>query len=419
MKSQGRNRKERFLTVKIERIVPDGYGIGFADGLTVFAPLTAAGDLIKARIDRQKGAVAFASIIEILEPSADRIVPPCPYFGRCGGCDFQQMNYDAQLRTKSEIIKDALRRIGKIDWTENIEILPSPFEWNYRTRVNWKRDKTHLGYFERNSHRVIDVTECPILAPLLQHELSRQRENLTKTNSAEIQAVASETEISRRTGRQNEVFDENFYAANHQAAELESEISADGGKAKAICLTVGDFDYDFSAATFFQVNHGLLAAFVETAVGNLNGSFAIDLYCGVGLFALPLAKRFGAVQGIEGNPDSIELAQKNGRRAGLTNVEFETAMVGEWLANNAATLPQLDFVLLDPPRTGAERETIANLLRLQPQQIVYVSCNPATLARDLRLLLENGTYKIEKITAFDFFPQTHHVETIVHLRNSG
>ncbi len=418
MTSQNRNIKEQFLTVKIERLVPDGYGLGFADGLTVFVPLTAAGDLVKAKIDRQKGTVAFATLVEILEPSADRIVPLCQYFGRCGGCDFQQMNYEAQLKAKAGIIKDALRRIGKIDWPEKIEIVPSPSEWNYRTRVNWKRDKSNLGYFERSSHRVIDVETCPILATLLQNELSRQRENLAGKNSAELQAVSSDNEISRRDGRQYGVFDENFYAANHEAAELEKDISADIGKAREICLKVGDFDYAFSAATFFQVNHSLLTAFVKTAIGAARGNSALDLYCGVGLFSLPLAKRFSEVKGIEGNPNSVELARKNVHQAGLTNVNFETALVGQWLANKSATLPPLDFVLLDPPRTGAERQTIASLLKIEPLQIVYVSCNPATLARDLRLLLETGVYQIEQITAFDFFPQTHHVETIVHLRKA-
>ncbi|MEP6924337.1 MAG: class I SAM-dependent RNA methyltransferase, partial [Pyrinomonadaceae bacterium] len=403
----------KFLTLNIERIVPDGYGIGFADGLTVFVPLTAAGDTIKVRVDWQKGKIAFASLIEILKPSADRVVPLCPFFGRCGGCDFQQMNYEAQLRAKAGIIKDALRRIGKIDWQDKIQVVPSPVEWNYRTRVQWKREGDRLGYFERNSHRVIDVDLCPILAPALQNELNNQRENFKKTNFAEVQAVSNETEVSRRFGRQNAHFDENFYAANKKAGEEEREISINKAKTKEIYQMVGKFTYAFSAATFFQVNHALLLQFVETAIGDANGNLALDLYCGVGLFALPLAKRFTKVLGIEGNQQSIEFARSNARQARLPNAKFEVAFVGEWLTKNTDNLKSPDLVLLDPPRTGAERITIASLLRLKPNQIVYVSCNPATLARDLQLLLESNVYKIEQITAFDFFPQTHHVETIV------
>lgn len=416
MKSLVPNDSVKFLTLKIERIVPDGYGIGFADGLTVFVPLTAAGDLVKVKIDREKSRIAFASLIEILEPSVDRIVPQCQYFGRCGGCDFQQMNYEAQLRAKVGIIKDALRRIGKIDWQQEIKIIESPNQWNYRTRVQWKRDGDRFGYFERNSHRVIDVDVCPILTPLLQHELKNQRENLKKANFAEIQIVSGEREISARHGRQNEIFDENFYAANQEAGEDESQVSTSKAKAKEIFQTVGEFEYSFSAATFFQVNHDLLPQFVETVIGDSSGNLALDLYCGVGLFSLFLAKRFETVLGIEGNSQSIELARVNAQTANLPNIIFKTFFVGEWLTKNPDNLKPPDLVLLDPPRSGAERETIECLIELKPQQIVYVSCNPTTLARDLRLLLESNVYKIEQITAFDFFPQTHHIETIVHLR---
>ena len=402
------------MTVKIERIVPDGYGIGFADGLTVFVPLTAAGDLVKAKIDRQKGTIAFASVIEILEPSADRIVPSCPYFGRCGGCDFQQMNYEAQLAAKVEIVKDALRRIGKIEWPGKINIIRSPAEWNYRTRAQWKRDGDKLGYFERNSHRVIDIEVCPILAMPLQTQLEQERKNFKKTNFAEVQAVAGNNQISRRVGRRDATnFDENFYAANQEAVQPERKASIESENADEVSLTIGGFEYRFSAATFFQVNHSILPQFIETAIADAKGTLALDLYCGVGLFSLPLAKRFDQVIGIEGNTASIEFAQKNAANAGLQNATFESAVVGEWLRQNVEK--KVDFVLLDPPRTGAERETIESLITMKPKQIVYASCNPATLGRDLRLLLENGDYQIEHITAFDFFPQTHHVETIVRL----
>lgn len=405
------------MIVKIERIVPDGYGIGFANGLTIFVPLTTPGDVIKARIERQKGKIAFASLIEILEPAVDRIAPPCPYFGRCGGCDFQQMNYAAQLRAKVAILKDALRRLGKIDWPEEIKIVPSPAEWNYRTRVQWKDDGNgRFGYFERNSHQVIDIETCPILARPLQQELSRQRQNLKRSKQIEVQAVSADEQISIRLGRESEIFDENFYAANREASEMERQMPADKSGTKEICAKVGDLNYVFSAATFFQINQTLLSAFLKTVLSQSSGNFALDLYCGVGLFSLPLAARFGKVIGVEGNRSSIKFACKNAESACLTNAQFENAFVGAWLTANLQLLEAPDFVLLDPPRTGAERETIENLISLKPREIVYVSCNPATLARDLRILLESQRYRIERITCFDFFPQTHHVETIVKLR---
>lgn len=407
------------LIVRVERIVPDGYGIGFADNLTVFVPLAAPGDLVTVRVKKLKGKVAFAEITEILESSPDRIKPPCPVFGSCGGCDFQQLNYAAQLRAKVAIVRDCLRRIGKIDWQKEIEIVPSPNEWNYRTRAQWKRDGRKLGYFERGSHRVCDVEVCPILSPALQREMNLWREKISGSyvNFGEIQAVSSDGSVSWRFAEDAPDFDENFYAAN-KIAEIENIAAPNSPgftEADEISLTIGDFEYSFSADAFFQVNHEILPQVLASAVGLARGETALDLYCGVGLFSLPLAQKFKRVYGVEGSAASINFAHQNARRAAVSNIDFTTAWVGEWLAENAEKIENPDFVLLDPPRTGAERETIEILTRLKPQKIVYVSCNPATLARDLRILLDSNAYQIESVTAFDFFPQTHHVETVVKL----
>ncbi|MDQ4121083.1 MAG: 23S rRNA (uracil(1939)-C(5))-methyltransferase RlmD [Acidobacteriota bacterium] len=404
------------LEVLIEKIVPDGFGLAHAQNLTIFVPLVAAGDRARVRIERKKGKVAFAEVVEILEPSADRVKPPCPHFGVCGGCDFQQLNYTAQLRAKVEIIRDCLRRIGKIDWQREIEIAASPNDWNYRTRAQWKRDGKKIGYFERKSHRVCDVVVCPILTETLQKTLHSTREN-SDWNFVELRAAASgETvSLSFANSKTDAEPDENFYAAN-KIEEENDRIDASPRKSKAeeISLRIGDLDYSFSADVFFQVNHGLLREFVETAIGEAHGDQALDLYCGVGLFTLPLAAKFKKVFGIEGNRLSIQFAKSNALSADLKNVDFEVSAVGKWLAENEEKLAETDFVLLDPPRSGAEAETINTLIRLRPLKIVYVSCNPATLARDLRALMAGG-YEIENIRAFDFFPQTHHVETVVHL----
>lgn len=409
-------KQPEILEVLIEKIVPDGFGMAHAANLTIFVPLVAAGDRVRVRIERKKGKVAFAEIVEILEPSEDRLEPPCPHFGVCGGCDFQQLNYSAQLRAKVEIIRDCLRRIGKIDWQKEIEIVRSPNQWNYRTRAQWKRDGKKLGYFERKSHRVCDVIVCPILTETLQNTLRSTREN-TNWDFAELRAAASgeAVSLSFANTKTDAEPDENFYAAN-KIQEENDRIDASPRKSKAeeISLKIGEFDYSFSADVFFQVNHALLSEFVETAIGKAEGNLALDLYCGVGLFTLPLAAKFNRVAGIEGNSLSIRFAKANARNADLKNVDFQVSAVGKWLQENGEKLAGLDFVLLDPPRSGAETETIETLIRLQPTKIVYVSCNPATLARDLRAFTTDS-YKIENIQAFDFFPQTHHVETVVHL----
>jgi 23S rRNA (uracil1939-C5)-methyltransferase len=177
---------------------------------------------------------------------------------------------------------------------------------------------------------------------------------------------------------------------------------------------VGDQDYDFTAESFFQTNHKLLEALVKEAVGQARGQNAVDLYCGVGLFTLPLARRFARVVAVESNTSASKYAVRNLSHAGLENVSVVTSKVSEWLRRHASSYDDLDFLLLDPPRTGAEPNVIHHIVRLRPHHISYVSCDPATLARDLKELLDGG-YRIDSISAFDMFPQTHHVETLVHL----
>ena len=392
-----RNRQEKILEVTIEKIVPNGYGLGFADNLTVFVALAAAGDRVRVKINQQKGKTAFAEIVEIIEPSAERIKPPCVYFGRCGGCDFQQMNYDAQLRAKVGIVRDCLTRIGKIDYQNEIEIIGSPRPFGYRSRAQWHADtrRRRIGYFRRQSHDIIDVESCPIVADELQQTLTRLRGSLEWesfwSERVEIEAASAGAQVS-------------LYSS--ELVEPTAEIS----------FQLDENRYFYDAQSFFQGNLFLIDALVETALKGAQGNLALDLYCGVGLFTLPLARQFAKVFGVEASEKSIEAARKNIEHARLETAEFFAEPVGEFLGENAEKLTSVDFLLLDPPRAGTERETIERILKIRPRHISYVSCEPSTLARDLRILCESF-YKIESITALDLFPQTHHVETVVHLKS--
>jgi 23S rRNA (uracil1939-C5)-methyltransferase len=390
-KPEKENKSETF-EVTIQKIVPGGHGLAFAEGLTIFVALSAAGDRLRVRLREKKGKIAFAEIVEILEPAPERQTPPCPYFGRCGGCDFQQMNYAAQLAAKVGILRDALHRIGKIEYENEIPIIKSPDDLNYRVRAQWHVDsrREKLGYFRRHSHDVIDVENCPILAPALKEKLADIRRNIEWkqfwAEKPEIEAATNGADVSVYSSELIEPTDELVYEA--------------GGE-----------KYYFEARSFFQGNRFLIDDLIHLATGGAEGDAALDLFCGVGLFTLPLARKFGRVSGVEANEKAIEFAQKNADRARLSNIEFSAENVSDFLARN--DLPQTDFVLLDPPRAGAEKETIYALLKLKPRQISYVSCDPSTLARDLRLLTTD--YKIDSITAVDLFPQTHHVETVVRL----
>jgi len=386
------------VEVEIERIVPGGAGLGHADGYTFFVQLAAPGDRLRARVERVRGKVAFASVAEIIKPSPARVEPPCPYFGRCGGCDFQQLNYEAQLAAKVEIIRDCLRRIARSDPPAEISITPSPAVWRYRSRARWQHDpvRQFLGYYELASHRVCDVVECPVVLPEVQAKLSHLRATLAAggyDETEEYQAVAGDDGVSLLPP-----------LAEDDARERFRDLAGER--------------YRFDADCFFQINHALLEPLLAEALKDATGDEAVDLYCGVGLFTLPLARRFTRVTAVEGNPAATNFARLNLADAGLANASVHTARVGDWLARHADSLAPVNFLLLDPPRAGAEPEALAAIVALRPRRIAYVSCDPATLARDLRALFDAG-YTLDSLRAFDMFPQTHHVETVVQLTRRG
>ena len=382
------------LEVEIERILPGGYGLAHAAGHTVFVSLAAPGDRLRVRVDRRQGNVLFASIEEILVASPDRIEPPCPYFGRCGGCDFQQLAYEKQLAAKAEIIRDCLHRIARLADIPDVAVTPSPRDWRYRLRATWQIDQEQriIGYYERGSRRVCDVADCAVLLPELQQTLERVRAkewHEFPPGLQHLEVVAGEDGVSLSPP-----------FAEFETTELELKIAGES--------------YSYNAAAFFQINPGLLPPLIDFALSDVTGSAAVDLYCGVGLFTLPLSRRFGSVIGVEANPVAAQFARRNLRRAELGNARVINAGVAEWIRSSAAKTADVDFVLLDPPRAGAESVVINGIVDFRPHRISYVSCDPATLARDLKKLLAGG-YVIESLKAYDLFPQTHHVETVVRL----
>jgi len=356
--------------------------------------LTAPGDLVRVNIVELKKRIAFAEAIEVVEASSVRAEPPCKYFGTCGGCDFQQMTYRAQLDAKVEIIRDCLKRIGKIESPGDISIVESPHEFEYRSRAQWHLDRANekFGYLKRNSHEVVDVETCPILVPQLNAELGRLRSEIgwgeLWDNDVRIDAAAGDDSAV------------SIYSDELNEATNEITSAASGEK------------FTYSARAFFQGNRYMVDSLVEAALDGASGGSALDLYCGVGLFTLPMARRFQHVTAVEENDAAVEFAEKNAVNAGLDNIQFWAASVRGFLKSREAKTA--DLVLLDPPRSGAEPETIVRIAELKPSQISYVSCEPSILARDLRILLDRG-YSIHSITALDLFPQTHHVETVVRL----
>jgi len=386
------------IDVITERLAYGGDAIARHDGLAIFVPYAAPGERLRVRITERKKNFARGVIDRILDPSPSRRAPLCQYFGDCGGCQLQHISYEAQLESKVGFVRDALERIGRIDWSHEIEIRHAA-EFGYRSRTQVKIDRRagRVGFNRAASNAVCDVTSCPILVPELDEALRslwvslghEPREDQRLPNRLQIEMAAGESGVS-------------------------FEPSLGGLPAGALKRTVKGAVYNFSPSTFFQGNPGLLDELVDVAVGDASGDLAIDLYAGVGLFTIQLARCFSRVIGVEADTGAADFARENISANQNANIEFYNSKTEVWLKSFVQTkAPPPDLVLLDPPRTGAA-EAITHIVRLNPARITYVSCDPTTLARDLRALLDSG-YELSRITAIDLFPQTYHVETVAAL----
>ncbi|HLF83613.1 MAG TPA: class I SAM-dependent RNA methyltransferase, partial [Blastocatellia bacterium] len=368
------------------------------DGLAIFVPYAAPGERLRVRITERKKNFARGVIDRILEPSPSRRDPPCQYFGDCGGCQLQHISYEAQLESKIGFVRDALERIGRIDWPHEIRIRHAA-EFGYRSRAQVKIDRRagRVGFNRAASNAVCDVTSCPILVP----ELDEALRSLWS-------ALGRATDNNRGLPNRLQV----EMAAGESGVSFEPAL--DGLPGGALQRTVKDAIYSFSASTFFQGNPSLLDELVNEAVGETSGDLAIDLYAGVGLFTIQLARRFSRVIGVEADTAAAEFARENINANQNANVEFHNSPAALWLKSFVeAKSPRPDLVILDPPRNGAA-EAITHIVGLNPARITYVSCDPTTLARDLRTLLDSG-HELTRITAIDLFPQTYHVETVAAL----
>jgi 23S rRNA (uracil1939-C5)-methyltransferase len=406
----------RTVETTIERIVPGGAGLAHTEGLTLFVTDAAPGDRALVKIERVQGRTGFGTIEQLLEPSPLRIEDARQ--GPCGGCDFQHLSYEAQLAAKVDIVRDSLRRIAGIDWPAEIPMIPSPRQWGYRARAEWQYDGDArlIGSYERGTHRICEGNECAVLRPELQVLLIDLRERMK----------AGALPRGRMEVRA---------AVGDEGTTLVPPLT--GEPERALSVTVGGERYRFDASCFFQANLDVLpdlveetlrysAAAIEEAIASADVDedeppirlVAVDLYCGVGLFSLPLARRFDRVYGVDSYSRAIQYARQNAEDVGIGNLKLAHLPVEQWLAERGRGIGQVALAIVDPPRTGLEPGSLQGLIRLQPTRVAYVSCDPATLARDLKQLLAHG-YALEAVTAIDMFPQTHHVEVVAHLRREG
>lgn len=388
--------------VTIEKLVYGGDGLAHIGTQAIFVPFAAPGDQVRVRITEVERNYARAVVEEIIEPSPARRTPPCAHFGVCGGCQLQHLDYAAQLETKVAFIRESLRRVGRIDWSDDIP-MQAAAEFGYRSRAEIKvsldaEGRAQIGYFRAGTREVHEVSDCPILLPAARRELQRlhSEPHLIPRDATRVFLTAGDESVIVTPGS----------GENSRAAELDALGTAH--------QRIAGIDYSFGVRSFFQANRLLVEELVNVAIGDARGKLAVDLYAGAGLFALQLAGRFEQVYAVEGNRLAAGHGQANARANNTGNVRYEAISVEAWLKYKAAAAGRPDLLLLDPPRAGAGAQVIERIASLAPPQITYVSCDPATLARDLRLLL-NHHYRLTSLTALDLFPQTFHVETVARL----
>ncbi len=384
------------IEVAIEKLVAGGDGLARFEKIPIFVPRSAPGDRLRVRLVERRASFGRAEIEEILEPGPGRREPPCSFFDRCGGCDLQHLDETKQLQYKVQAVRENLLRLGGIETPASIKVIAGK-AWGYRVRAQLHIAETErghqIGYFARGSHDLVPVDSCPVLVPELESALPV------------LQRSVREGPPHRRL---------EITAGSDQAWTCAPAF--DDLPRGEVSTTVGDFTFRYDATCFFQGHRHLLAELVDLAVGTGDGAGesseedAFDLYSGVGLFSLPLSRKYRKVVAVEGERNAARFARRNQQLNGVENLQLENQAVEGW----AGKLPtQAARVVVDPPRVGLSRKVREVLLSRRPHHLTYVSCDSATLARDLRELRE--WYEVRSLALIDLFPQTGHLEVIAQL----
>jgi 23S rRNA (uracil1939-C5)-methyltransferase len=446
------------LLLSIEKLIYGGDGLARtlagADGrsMAVFVPFVLPGERVDVEIRQEKHGFARASVAQLIETSPDRVEARCPYFRQCGGCHYQHIPYERQLDFKAGILRETLQRIAKIELKSEIRLHASP-QWNYRNRTRLQvrtAPEFALGYFRFGSHEFLPVRECPISSPLLNRVMAR----LLELRGLNCPAAVEELELfadaaderllawafcGREADKRDllrwaealeralpEITGVTFFASRHRSSEqrsseqrpeddapMDPKSLAQSG-AKTLRYRTKNHEYQVSAGAFFQVNRTLIDELVSVVTGDARGDVALDLYAGVGLFSTALAQNFHHILGVEASQtaygDLVQNVPANVKAVGARTEDY----LGIDYLRSRPVRKRPDLVVLDPPRTGAGKVVIRSLVELGAPRIRYVSCDPATLARDIVPLLATG-YHIEEAHLFDLFPETFHIESVLLL----
>ncbi len=362
------------FTLAIHDIAFGGEGVGRVDDFVVFVPFVLIGEIVAAEIREVKKNFARAKLLRVVQPSPERVEPACRYFGACGGCQYQHVEYATQLRLKQKQIADLFEQVGKFPRDAVAPVIPCPQPYGYRNRImirsQWNKpeQKLNIGFVRWDCGLVEDIEECEIAEPALNQEIRRVRQHPPPKGGIKV------------------------------------------------VLRIPPENWDVPPDSFFQNNFFLLPKLVETVREFLRATGArhlVDLYCGVGFFSIELAEAVESFVGVEYDQRAIQSARQNAAARQIGNGQFIAAAVEEVLPETLKRFsPQATTVILDPPRKGCQPRTLQFLRELKPAQIIYVSCHPATMARDLNILCDQGVFELRRVTPLDMFPQTQHVECV-------
>lgn len=434
------------MKLTIEKVIYGGQGLArmpaddaASGGLSVFVPFTLPGEVVEAAITQEHRGYSVAVAQQILEASELRVTPPCPWFATCGGCQLQHGAYSYQVELKREMLRESLTRAGVRDLPQIMALSGEPLRYRNRIRLQLQtRPEFSIGYRQAKSHRMTTIEGCSIAAPLLERCIRVVRAlgtgEMVPVDAQEVEFFTNHDQSELfitiwarpHAGKREKNYQSFFENLQREIPQLTGAqvLVADQGKIRlprapllwgrqSVNYRVAGHQYEVSAGSFFQANRTLLDKFLDAVIGDESGALAWDLFAGVGLFSVALAERFSRVIAVESSAAACKDLRHNLRG---TRAEYVQASTLNFL-RQAASLKRdaLDLVLLDPPRAGAGVEAAKLLADLGPQRIVYISCDPATLGRDLAALIQSG-YRLLRLQLVDMFPQTYHLETIATLQ---
>lgn len=404
------------VLLKSEAPAYGGFSIAKLDGKIVMLKGAVPGETVEAAIDEEKKDYCRASVVKVIAPSPDRVEPSCPYFGTCGGCQLQYITYQRQGAIKEEILRESLKRLAKIDLRLSSPLVHDT-PWHYRFRGQFKAARGEIGFYKEKTMDVIDIEACPLMREEVNEYFRRAKVLLRNDDIKELHISFGNGAVAllKVPASRN---DWNAIAARLRDAGF-SGVAVEMDKRKLlhsgsdhIMLDLDGLHYFVSPMSFFQSHWELnrvVVRFVKDTLQPLAGKRILDLYSGAGNFSLPLAREAGEIVAVEENPSAIKDGRRNLEMNDIRNCRFVKST-----AEHLQVKDPVDILITDPPRLGLSNRAIEKVLATQPEKIVYISCNPTTLARDLKKLIMK--YEIESVHMIDFFPQTYHIESLTFLR---